>query len=291
MGLLVLLCFSLFLLSTSRLVKSLTDSAGRRMSIERCKMKSKKKKIKTVEELKKINIKTIKVYVLCAILIACGVWFSTIELFGLSVLGWAFISGIATIIMYMWLYSRHVGRRISILQYENGYRSFMGLFPIASFFVGGGGVAFVFVALTEELPQLYERIIMIGMVILFLYLLIMIPFEFRRYFSLTSFDKNGIYNKCFTGKDIFISWDDCVDIGMAKNQFGHQRYFCIYFSKNMLPKKTLQEIEKAGFGEDCIWVNSTKELLADVLYYVSEDKIARYSEEKVIGNESSIELW
>lgn len=132
-------------------------------------------------------------------------------------------------------------------------------------------------------------------------LLFVIPIPFyiafyvdrRQFFSWIRIDKHGITNTCFACDDIFISWNDCMQVSIGKLIYWTQRnftfgfrysclipsrwdslfHYCIYFSKSSLNPYQTDNSKQMKIGSDLLRVQYTKKAWAEVLKYVDINDI------------------
>jgi len=96
-------------------------------------------------------------------------------------------------------------------------------------------------------------------------------------FSTIYIDPTGIRCKCFLSKDIFISWDECYEIGITFSR-GYNRLgsgvsiFWLYFSTLPIYQGKREE-RYPRMDSDYILLQCSKAAFDEVLKYVAKDKI------------------
>lgn len=164
--------------------------------------------------------------------------------------------------------------------------------------------AFIFGELFLSADTLFGKIIS-GLV--FIYCLIIAPILLikigRQWFSYFLVDERGITNKIFffKSKDIFIAWDEIVDIaikpiGKGQGVYSHNLYVCkMPLDEYWHPSGVYRHVKKIsaykdsyglGHDENHFTIDYSKKLLDEVSKYVDRERIRNI--DTVIGKVDDI---
>ena len=100
--------------------------------------------------------------------------------------------------------------------------------------------------------------------------ILLILLERKKVFSYVTINSLGIKCECIFSKDVFLSWEDCIEIGIARhNQGGWVTttwIYWIYFSKIHLSSKQLKS-PQSQMNDDYVRLQYRVEILNEVLKY------------------------
>lgn len=95
-------------------------------------------------------------------------------------------------------------------------------------------------------------------------------------YSRVSFNKDGVTNVCFCSRDIFLSWDECKEIGVFNQALGYGIGYqcCIYFLKEPVSasKKELAERIRVP-NKGALRVQYSDAAMALVQSYIGYDRV------------------
>ena len=130
-------------------------------------------------------------------------------------------------------------------------------------FIGIGGVVIFAEGIMLD-NVFFEAIFIVIVIAVYIFSLIR---TMRGGYTGLYFDNNGVNLKLFAARDIYISWKECVDMGV-----GLQTTPRLYFSKDQLSDKQIKTISHLKLSDRLIWYGYTKEAFEDALKHVDRSK-------------------
>jgi hypothetical protein len=219
-------------------------------------------------------------YEIKLLIFVLGIYFSFVEFLGVNILVWAVMSGVLVPVTAFVLYTlfctskqKQLGCGIQI--YKNNHSTIASLMGLC--IISFGTMVMVFICATDiyssSISIISLLITIFGVIALLTPIIFPKDYSSRRGFSVTYFDESGIHNVDFGGRENFISWEECEDIGWFTLDMIFKKVTYMYFSKEKFPNEYINGTEKAEFNSQHIWTPQSDGLLEDVMQYLDEDII------------------